>query len=417
MKSNRRYRAILAGLLVVTTLILASCAQGLVALDMGPRAWVGGPPDGSEVPWGTVSVMCHGYAGGGVSHLELWVNGAFANRATNTAPDSEYFTASMTFETTGPGRYVVHCRTYGGDGGGMVQSDPVNLTVAGEEPTPTTEEEEIPTATPTATEAPPTEVPPTSTSVPPTPTQVPPTSTSIPPTSTRIPPTSTPLPPSPTRVPPRITSFEVSKSQITLGECVTFSYVVAGSPDAIFFDGEGVGGPSGSVDRCPTATREFELTAEVGGQVVDRATVTVVVIQPSPTVNAGPSITNIQESSDHMDWPDVYCNYCQYPGQVTISANISDPDGVTGPKLTYRINADGAQWQSIGMNQVQTGGPYSAVISGESLQHSLNPPVPTGPSCTTTRTLQYYVQARDGLRNLSKSATGTVTVHYCSIVR
>jgi hypothetical protein len=331
MKSNRRFRAVLAGLLVVTALMLASCAQGLTAIDMRPRAWVGGPPDGSEVPWGPVTVMCHGYAGDGITQLELWVNGAFANRATNTAPDSQYFTARMTFETTGPGTYVVHCRTYGG-GGDMVQSDPVNLMVTGEEPTPTTGEEEIPTATPTATEAPPTEVPPTSTSVPPTPTQVPPTSTRIPPTSTRIPPTSTPLPPSPTREPPRITTFEVSKSQITLGECVTFSYVVAGSPDAIFFDGQGVGGPSGSVDRCPTVTREFELTAQVGGQVVDRDTVTVVVIQPSPSPSdtTGPAIYFQSQSTDWV-CTGTYCS--PEDRYVDINFRVTDPSGVRSVRL------------------------------------------------------------------------------------
>jgi hypothetical protein len=410
MKSNRRFRAVLAGLLVVTALMLASCAQGLMAIDMRPRAWVGGPPDGSEVPWGPVTVMCHGYAGDGITQLELWVNGAFANRATNTAPDSQYFTARMTFETTGPGTYVVHCRTYGG-GGDMVQSDPVNLMVTGEEPTPTTGEEEIPTATPTATEAPPTEVPPTSTSVPPTPTQVPPTSTRIPPTSTRIPPTSTPLPPSPTREPPRITTFEVSKSQITLGECVTFSYVVAGSPDAIFFDGQGVGGPSGSVDRCPTVTREFELTAQVGGQVVDRASVTVVVIQPSPSPGdtQGPAIGRWAVSPTLIYWNE-YDN-CP-PIETTINAyNVTDPSSVSAVKVVYRMN--GGSWQSKGMTQTQTG-QYSATIGPSDLERSLDPPVTYDQH---NNSLECYVQAFDGVGNQSQVSSRTVTVQYCVTVR
>jgi hypothetical protein len=412
MRSNRPFIVALIGLLVLAVLVLASCSPTYVGLDTGPRAWVGGPPDGSEVPVGSISAMCHGYAGGGVSHLELWVNGAFANRAANTTPGSEYFTASMPFETTGPGRYVVHCRTYG-QGGGMAQSDPVTLIVPGEaEPSPTAVED-VPTATPTSTEVPPTvTVPPP----PATATSLPPTATRIPPSPTRIPPTSTPPPPSPTREPPRITSFEVSRSQITLGECVTFSYVVAGSPDAIFFDGEGVAGPSGTVDRCPTATREYELTAEVGGQVGDRATVTVVVRQPSPTVNTGPSITKINESTNDVDWPEPYCTQCQYPGEVTISASISDPDGVAGAKVTYRINATGGQWRSLPMSQGR-GGTYFVTLSGESLQHSLNPPVPSGPVCSTTRTLQYYIQAYDGLNNYSESPWGAVTVHYCYVIK
>ncbi len=67
------------------------------------------------------------------------------------------------------------------------------------------------------------------------------------------------------------------------------------------------------------------------------------------------------------------------------------------------------------MTQTQTG-LYSATINATALQQSLNPPVPTG-SCATTRTLEYYVQAYDALKNHSQSPTGTVTVHYCYFVR
>jgi hypothetical protein len=369
---------------------------------------VGGPPDGSEVPVGEVSVMCHGYAPGGVAHLELWVNGAFANRAINPNPASEYFTASLTFETTGPGSYVVHCRTYGQEGA-MVQSDPVTLRVAGEEPTPTTPVE-IPTATPTSTE-----VPPTATVPPPTGTPAPPTATSIPPTPTPIPPTATPQPPTATPQPVGIEFFRVSKNEIVSGECVRFSWRVVGAPTAIFFDGEGVGNQPDTRDKCPVRTRDFELRAEgYGGPITAR--LTVVVIQPSPTVNTGPSITNVTESSDHMNWPEAGCTYCQYPTTVNISANISDPDGVTGAKVSFRINATGALWGVVPMTQIKTG-TWSATISGQSLQSSLNPPVPGGAPCSSTSTLQYYVQAFDGVGNSSQSPTGTVTVHYCYIIK
>jgi hypothetical protein len=398
MSGNRPFRVALTGLLVLAAVVLASCAPTLMSVETGPRAWVGGPPDGSEVPLGAVSVMCHGYAGAGVTHLELWVNGAFANRAANTSPGSEYFTASMDFETTGPGSYVVHCWTYGDDGG-TAQSEPVTLRITGEEPTPTTGEEEIPTATPTSTEA-----PPTATVPPPTGTPVPPTSTSIPPTSTRIPPTSTPPPPTSTREPPRITSFEVTASQITLGQCVTFSYVVAGSPDAIFFNGEGVGGPSGSVERCPNATREFELTAEVGGQVVDRATLTVVVV---PGDTEGPDIERWAVSPTLIYW-DEY-DSCT-PNQVTINAyNVTDPSGVSGVKVVYRMN--GGTLQSVGMTQVQTG-MWSATIGPNDLERSLDPPV--GMKAGAQNSLECHVEAIDGAGNHSQTQVRTVTVQYRS---
>jgi hypothetical protein len=408
MRSNRPFRVVLTGVLLLAALVLASCTEQRMMADTRPRAWVGGPPDGSEVPLGAVSVMCHGYAGAGVTQLELWVNGAFASRAANASPGSEYFTENLTFETTGPGSYVVHCSTYDQDGG-MAQSHPVTLRVTGEAPTATTVEGEVPTATPTSTE-----VPPTVTVPPPPPTSVPPTATRIPPSPTRIPPSATPKPPTATPQLVKILSFEVSKSQINLGECVRFTWQVQ-APTAIYFDGEGVGNAPDFRDRCPTQTRDFELKAEGnGGPVTER--VTVVVIQPSPTVNTGPSITKVSESTNDVDWPEPFCTQCQYPGQVTISASISDPDGVTGAKLTYRINATGGQWRSLPMSQGRTGA-YSATISGESLQNSLNPPVPSGVVCSTTSTLQYYVQAYDGMNNYSESPWGTVTVHYCYIIK
>jgi len=409
MGSSRRVSTVLFGVLLVSAMVLAACGEAVpVVVEGGPGAWVGGPPDGSEVPVGEVTVMCHAFARGGVSQIELYVNSAFANRAANPDPGNEYFTARLTFETTGPGSYVVHCRTFD-QAGAMVQSDGVTLRVTGEEPTATTAEE-IPTATPTSTEAPPTPTPP-----PPTGTPLPPTATRVPPTATRIPPTSTPRAPTATPQPLRIAFFEVSKSQITKGECVRFTWQVTGAPTAIYFDGEGVGNAPDSRDRCPNATKEFELRAEgYGGPVTARRT--VVVIQPSPTVNTGPSITRVTESSDHMNWPETGCSGCPYSTSVTISANISDPDGVTVPKVSFRINAAGAQWRVVPMTQVQTG-TWSAILSGESLQSSLNPPVPAGPVCANTSTLEYYVQAFDGVGNPSQSPTGTVTVHYCYVIK
>lgn len=409
MRSNRRLRAALVSLLLVATLVLASCAPAMMRMETGPRAWVGGPPDGSELPGpGQYSAMCHGYAATGVTQLELWVNGSFANRAANPDPGAEYFTASMDFEAAGPGSYVLHCRTYAD--GDMVQSAPVTLRITGEEPSPTVPGEEVPTATPTSTEA-----PPTPTTPPPTGTAVPPTSTPIPPTSTRVPPTSTPVPPTGTPVPIRIASFEVSRSQIVLGDCVRFNWTVEGPATAIFFDGEGVGTPD-SRDRCPTSTKEFVLRAMVNDTVADRATLTVVVIQPSPTVeDQGPSITNVSESSNHMNWPDAQCSQCPYLNTVTIGATIYDQDGVKGAKVSFRVKATGAQWQAVAMTPGQTA-TYSATITPALLMTSLNPPVPTG-TCSSTRLLEYYVQAYDGLENHSQSPTGTVTIHYCYIVR
>ncbi len=411
MSSNLRVKAILAGLFLVFALVLASCAPpaGVEVTSARIQAWVGGPRDGVEVPMGQVPVLCHAFARAGVAQIELWVNGAFANRAVNAG--ETYFTAELSFQATGPGTYALVCLT-GDQDGETVRSEPVTVMVSGELPTATTVPPAVDTATPTSTTVPPTAVPPP----PPTVTLVPPTGTPIPPTVTPVPPTSTPTSTPTTPPPPIIVSFEVNPSTITLGGCPHFTWQVEGDITAIWFDGEGVGNYPDSRDRCPTATRAYELHAEGPGGT-DTESVTVVVAQASPTPGDtdGPVITRIAESSNHMNWPDPQCYDCQYPNQVTITAYISDPSGVSGAKVTYRINAGGAVWRDIGMTQVQTG-MYSATIGPADLVNSLNPPVPTG-TCFTTSSLQYYVQAFDGLSNHSQSPTGAVTVHYCYIIR
>jgi len=164
-----------------------------------------------------------------------------------------------------------------------------------------------------------------------------------------VPPTATPPPPpaTATPLPPRIVSFEVSDSQITAGECVRFDWRVEGSPTAIFFDGEGVTSPD-SREKCPTSTRDFQLRAEGPGGV-DTESLTVVVIQPSPTPKdtQGPLIQN--ETGPQQMWaPDG--NSCREDEPYQFQANVSDPSGVLSVKLVYSIK-DGPD-QSGGMQLV-----------------------------------------------------------------
>lgn len=324
MDSRRRIFTVLCGVLLVSALVLAACQEtaSRVVTEHAVRSWGGGPPDRSEVPDGEVRFLCIGFAPGGVSQIELYVNGVFANRAANADPGNEYFPAWLTFETAGPGSYVVHCRTYD-QAAAMVQSDPVTLRVTGEMPTPTTAVE-IPTATPTSTEAPPTSTPPPP---PPTGTRLPPTATRMPPTATRIPPTSTPRAPTATPQPIRILFFEVSKSQVIPPDCVRFTWEVAGAPTAIYFDGEGVGNAPDFRDRCPTATREYELRAEGrGGPVTAR--LTVVVIQDT----TGPTITNVNPTTGYV----CIGNCCSAPDRsMEIHATVTDPSGVRSVQLFH----------------------------------------------------------------------------------
>ena len=192
-----------------------------------------------------------------------------------------------------------------------------------------------------------------------------------------------------------------------------FNWIVEGSPTAIYFDGEGVTSPD-SRDRCPTATRDYELRAEGhGGPVTAR--VTVVVIQPSPTTGdtQGPAIGKISESSDAVSWQDANCYPGYYPNEVTISAPISDDSGVEAVKLTYRVvrgTATGS-WQALAMTGRR--GNYSVTVGPSDLSRSMSQPA----GAEQNGQMQYYIQAFDGLGNRSDSETGTVTIVYCYIVR
>lgn len=168
MTKDERVTSILLAMLLLLAMVVASCAPipQVDTAPASPRAWFGGPPDGSEVPPDEVSTMCHSFAPGGVAQIELWVNGAFANAVPNPTPGAEYFTAVLTFEPTGPGTYALLCRAYD-QTGQMAQSGRSVVVVSGEVPTPTPTETSVPTAAPTTTEVPPTPVEPTGTPVPP----------------------------------------------------------------------------------------------------------------------------------------------------------------------------------------------------------------------------------------------------------
>ena len=411
MRSNRRFRVALACLLLVSAMVLAACGPtASQVVEGGPRAWVGGPPDGSEVPIGEVSVMCHAFARGGVSQIELYVNGSFANRAANADAGNEYFTARLAFETTGPGSWVLHCRTYGQEGA-MVQSSPVTVRVAGEEPPPATGEEEIPipTATPTSTE-----VPPTPTHPLPTATGVPPTATRIPPTATRMPPTSTPT------TPPQPPSINYFRANGTAGSTT----VNAGTKVTLSFEwqrvSEGYLDPGNIPMACPAmpctyevippATTTYTLRAVgPGGQTT--AQVTVVVIQASDTTP--PSISRVAHSPDPIYWHETdYCQPPTYPNEVAISGFVTDAgSGVSAVKVIYRMK--GGTWESKAMGPVGTG-MYSATIGADDLERSLNPPV--AQSYGAANSLEYYVQAFDQANNRSDSQPRTATVRYCDLL-
>jgi hypothetical protein len=387
---HRSSVVILALVLLGVMAVVLSCAP----VEAGPRAWIDWPTEGFETEVGTtVTLIAHAYAENGVAEVQLAVDRQPYRVVAPDQAGEQFVEVSMEWFAGEAGPYLLSVTAFDLNG---QASNPASVTVsvkgegpelfispeAGETPPSATATPEEPAATAEAT-----------------PSQ-PPTATLPPPTGTPLPPTATQPRPTATLVPPRIVSFEVSDSQITLGECVTFSYVVAGSPDAIFFNGEGVVGPSGSVDRCPTATREFRLTAEVGGQVVDSASLTVVVIQPSPTPadTEGPLIQN--ETGPQQMWaPDG--SACREDEPYQFQAKVSDPSGVLWVKLVYSIK-DGPE-QSGGMQ----------LVSGTTYRMNLTLPNLQGDGGT----LHWRIRACDKVNpmNCSDGGTHTITILDCPI--
>jgi hypothetical protein len=327
MRLRHKYSTSLFPLLLLAALLVVpSCAP----VQVGPRAWIDWPLEGFETdPGSTVNLIGHAYAQDGVAEVRLEVDRQ-PYRVVSPDPAGEQFVeVSAAWFAEEPGLYLLSVTAVDTKGQASGPAD-VTVRVTGEVPgtavTPGPEETPPPPAA--------TEEGPVSTTAP-TETAQPPTPTSPPPTGTRLPPTATPPPAAATPQPPHIVSFEVSDSQITAGECVRFEWRVEGAPTAIYFDGEGVTSPD-SRDRCPPATRAFELRAEGAGGV-DTESLTVVVIQPSPTPadTQGPLIQN--ETGPQQMWaPDG--SSCREDEPYQFQANVSDPSGVLLVKLVYSIN-------------------------------------------------------------------------------
>jgi hypothetical protein len=271
-------------LLLSALLFVVSCAPAQV----GPRAWIDWPRDGYRIaPGTTLSLICHAYADEGVAEVRLEVDRQPYRVASPDPVREQFVEASIDWFADEPGTYLLSVVAFDVNG---QASNPASVTVS------VTAEEAEPAITPVLEETP----PPTLIPVEPSSTMVltetlpAPTATFPPPTGTPLPPTATLVPPTATPPPPRIVSFEVTRGQITAGECVTFNWRVEGAPTAIYFDGQGVATNPGSAEKCPTATRDFQLRAEgPGGETTEMLTVVVIQASPTPQDTQGPAAPSL----------------------------------------------------------------------------------------------------------------------------
>jgi len=312
-------------LVLALALVLAACAP---SSTQGPTAWIDQPLDGARLPLGPQKVTAHASDDDGVASLEFYVDSTLLVHAPAGGGLLEKATVGWT--PTGPGTYTVVAR--GIDSQGNLGAEAKAVVTVGElgTPSPTT-----PSVGPTSSPLPPTTatIPPAMTPMPPTLTPIPPTMTPLPPTATQVLPTFTPPPPPPsptTPPPPTIVSLQANPAQVEEGECATVSWRVEGNPTAIYFDGEGVTSPDFR-ERCPSETTNYTLLARgPGGEVSQSVTVSVI------ADTEGPSIANVQQSVNY-----VYC--LEDPGEIEISARVTDPSGVASVELYCTLVGEGGE--------------------------------------------------------------------------
>ncbi len=235
------------------------------------------------------------------------------------------------------------------------------------------------------------------------------TITVVQPTPTR---TATPIPPPPPpqgcNGVPNIASFSVSPTSITSGSSATLSWGAVTNADSVSIDpGIGGVGTPGSTTVSPGGTTTYTLTARCGNSTATRqVTLTVQVQQPPPAPQdkTAPAIANLNGTPNPV-WHTQGCGTTT----LTVTANASDPSGVSNVTLYFRFtDSKGnalSQFVSRGMNP--TGGNnYSATVNvaSEGAQYL---------GGQVYGRVNFYVTARDNPGNTATSGTANATTQQC----
>ena len=159
--------------------------------------------------------------------------------------------------------------------------------------------------------------------------------------------------------------------------------------------------PSASASPLPEGTLAPTSTSK------PLPTLSPTLTSPPPTATSTippdttpPNISNLQASVDPIvEEP------CQ-PDSVTISAQVSDPSGLSQVKLYYRVIKGGQNgtWQTPAMGAAG-GDKYQLTLGPGQFKASMNP---YGGSI-----LQYYVKAWDNKGNIAQSSSGNVHIQVC----
>ncbi|MEW6567147.1 MAG: hypothetical protein AB1449_03075 [Chloroflexota bacterium] len=323
-------------------LLSARAAQGMTR----PRVWIDVPTGGGSLVSGTsVEVHSHAYAPHGVAEGMLVVNGVPYRRDPPNETGASLTEFSQTWVAGEPGEYVLDVVAF--DTLGEASSPArVLLSVMAEAP-----------QTATLTRAP------------------------------TVTPGLTPI--------PLQAEFWAERTALTAGECTQLQWRVQGA-SAVSLDGTSVD-PEGSRDVCPAASVTYHLLAASLAESIER-TVTIAV---SPPDTSGPAIANLWHSPQSI-WDGSSCG----PTSAMISANVSDPSGVTTVELHYRVvkGSEQGAWRVLTMG-ASGGSSYSRTLGPAELSASL--PLYGG------GIVEYYIVARDSAGNVSQSGTMSFEAELC----
>lgn len=132
MNNNRKKTSLILSIVFLLALGLSSCAQNP---NPYPQAWIDVPVDGLTVPEGQpVNIEGHAASTGGISQVEIWVNGELL--FTIESPPFEnglaHFSGSWT--PPGPGEHTIQVVAFGMDGEAS-QPDYTRVIVGGDKGT------------------------------------------------------------------------------------------------------------------------------------------------------------------------------------------------------------------------------------------------------------------------------------------
>ena len=115
-------------LLMVLIALMTACGPN--SPSSGPQSWIDTPLDNSILPMGAVQVISHAADPGGLSQMELSVNGVVVGASPSSNTSDNLVTFNQTWSPSGPGNYTlqVRARNNGGVWGGYASEQ---VTVSG----------------------------------------------------------------------------------------------------------------------------------------------------------------------------------------------------------------------------------------------------------------------------------------------